>query len=539
MATPLSKLTIRGRIFALCAAIVTAMVAFQVVWFPAREINTLSEALGQKARSLSLVLSHSVGEALEYEDKDLMKRFFEGAKADPDFAGIAVTTAEGKAFLLEGEEAITTQLSGLDAERLTTEQLAMARAPIEREGKAIGYLSVALSTMNAQTSASAARQEVLLLGLGILAPTLLLGFLLARSSTRPFMAKLEELSEVAQAIADGDINRSVREEGSAELVRMSEAMNQANAAIRAAIGAQVEAEQKRALSAQQEARRNALLTMADDLESKVRGVVQSMDQMIASLSAQATEMNAVAAQTSAHSREASEHAERMSSNVNVVSDKARDLDAASNEIGQQVQLSTQSTSEAADVAISTQSVVEQLSRDTEQINEVLSLINEIAEQTNLLALNATIEAARAGDAGKGFAVVADEVKNLATKTQQATEQITARITNARKATEQTVASIHQIHSTINAVQDIAQLIAQRVATQMDTLHEVNHSVSSASAGSSQVGQYMQTLSQGALETQQAAQAVDETTHHLSRMSADLDATLSGFLGELRQGAAQG
>ncbi len=64
-----------------------------------------------------------------------------------------------------------------------------------------------------------------------------------------------------------------------------------------------------------------------------------------------------------------------------------------------------------------------LTRQTEEVNEILQMIENITSQTTLLALNASIEAARAGDAGKGFAVVADEIKKLASQTEEATSQV--------------------------------------------------------------------------------------------------------------------
>jgi PAS domain S-box-containing protein len=79
-----------------------------------------------------------------------------------------------------------------------------------------------------------------------------------------------------------------------------------------------------------------------------------------------------------------------------------------------------------------------LQQHTDSIGDVISIINGIAEQTNLLALNAAIEAARAGESGRGFAVVADEVRTLATRTQNAIQEIESSIERVQAAVAKTV-----------------------------------------------------------------------------------------------------
>lgn len=88
--------------------------------------------------------------------------------------------------------------------------------------------------------------------------------------------------------------------------------------------------------------------------------------------------------------------------------------------------------------------VEGLKSSTEQMETIVSLIQNVASQTSLLALNASIEAARAGEAGRGFAVVATEISNLAGQTQNATGEINDLIAGISKEIGEVVGAIHSL-----------------------------------------------------------------------------------------------
>ena len=89
-----------------------------------------------------------------------------------------------------------------------------------------------------------------------------------------------------------------------------------------------------------------------------------------------------------------------------------------------------------------QQLVDSLYQDTESVGEALNLIKQISDRTNLLALNAAIEAARAGESGRGFAVVAEEVRALASRTQQAAEDIERMLSRLRQGADQAVTAMH-------------------------------------------------------------------------------------------------
>ncbi|KJY82918.1 hypothetical protein TW81_12000 [Vibrio galatheae] len=131
----------------------------------------------------------------------------------------------------------------------------------------------------------------------------------------------------------------------------------------------------------------------------------------------------------------------------------------------------------------------EMKQESENIEGILEVITGIAEQTNLLALNAAIEAARAGEQGRGFAVVADEVRNLASKTQNSTEEIYRMIQSLQKISSSSVDIMHKNSETAREVVENSQQAATsllEISTAIDAVANMSEQIASAAQEQSHV-----------------------------------------------------
>ncbi|GDY24703.1 chemotaxis transducer [Agarivorans sp. Toyoura001] len=188
-----------------------------------------------------------------------------------------------------------------------------------------------------------------------------------------------------------------------------------------------------------------------ELSSSIEGISQKSEQTteVSKEQNQSVEMIAAAVtQMAAAIREVANNANQAAEEVNSVNAQTEQGQTITKQSVEHITLLSNTVQEASNV-------VESLSQDSDRIASVLDVIRGIAEQTNLLALNAAIEAARAGEQGRGFAVVADEVRNLASKTQQSTEDIQKMIEALQNGVMQAVEAINKGTSVAEGTVDLA------------------------------------------------------------------------------------
>ncbi|OLS61122.1 methyl-accepting chemotaxis protein [Pseudomonas putida] len=179
--------------------------------------------------------------------------------------------------------------------------------------------------------------------------------------------------------------------------------------------------------------------------------------------------------------------------------------------------------------------IKRLGESSQEIGDIVNLIDDIADQTNILALNAAIQASMAGEAGRGFAVVADEVQRLAERSSSATRQIEALVRAIQVDTNEAVISMEQTTAEVvrgaRLAQDAGVALAE-IEGVSQTLAELILSISDAAqlqtSSAGQISHTMAIIQQITSQTSSGSTATAESIGNLARMASEMRRSVSGF-----------
>jgi methyl-accepting chemotaxis protein len=273
--------------------------------------------------------------------------------------------------------------------------------------------------------------------------------------------------------------------------------------------------------------------LADAFETTVTAAVEEVAAAVTRMEAATRSMASLTEQAKTGSGAVASACTQASDAVHSAAAAAETLTASLSGIATQVAGASSVADKAVEEVRHTDETMRSLATATQQIGEVVDLIQAIAGQTNLLALNATIEAARAGDSGKGFAVVASEVKNLASQTAHATDQIRSQIDGVRRAAAEAVEAMQHIGSTIAQVGEAAGTISAAVERQGAATQGMAGDMSHAVAGTSDVSTNIKAVMCTSAEAGSTAAEMLASVDALSRQSTQLRSQVAEFLSRIR------
>lgn len=223
------------------------------------------------------------------------------------------------------------------------------------------------------------------------------------------------------------------------------------------------------------------------------------------------------------------------SNASNTAEVAKNAGLAAKEGGQVIRNTIEGMNRIANVVTKAARTVQDLGKSSDQIGQIVQVINDIADQTNLLALNAAIEAARAGEQGRGFAVVADEVRKLAERTTKATKEIAEMIKQIQLETKGAVDSIEEGAVEVERGKELAakaedslgQIISGSEEV-VDRAMQVAAASEEQSAAAEQISKNIEIINNVTQESAAGTQQIAKAAEDLNRLTEKLLSLISRF-----------
>lgn len=300
--------------------------------------------------------------------------------------------------------------------------------------------------------------------------------LLVKNITRTLGGDPNYAAEVVQQVADGDLNVAIKLANNDNRSLLASIANMQQK-LRTIVGE---------ISSYAEQVAAASTELAQTSEQANAGVQTQVEE----LNASATAMTQMTATLEEVARSTLDTANASSTALSTADDGRVAVDATLRSIeslGKEMELVTES--------------INTLKSDSDQIDNILTVIEGIAEQTNLLALNAAIEAARAGEAGRGFAVVADEVRGLASRTMTSTAEIQAMIERLQTGSDQAVRVVNKS--------------MQGTLSSIESAQEMNVKLTDIVGAVQNIDQYAQQIASATEEQTQVSRDLNQSIHRIN------------------------
>jgi twitching motility protein PilJ len=292
------------------------------------------------------------------------------------------------------------------------------------------------------------------------------------------------------------------------------------------------------------------------IADSINYAIEALRDLVTTINQSAIKLDAAAKQTQAtathmadasetqlkQASDATESIARMAVSIEAVSgDAERAADVARHSVdvahkgGAAVRRTIEGMNAIRETIQDTSKRIKRLGESSQEIGNIIELINDIAEQTNILALNASIQASMAGEAGRGFAVVADEVQRLSERAANATRQIEVLVKTIQSDTNEAVTSMER--STTDVVG--GALLAENAGAALDEIESVSNQIANLvqnisrtardqATAATDITRNMNVLREVSVQTAEATGATSASIGKLADLATQLRNSVAGF-----------
>ena len=279
-----------------------------------------------------------------------------------------------------------------------------------------------------------------------------------------------------------------------------------------------------------------------DLVSRINDASQQVAQESQSTASTAQQLSAASAQQADDITNTTERVQKMSQSMEAMSGEARrSAEVARSSVdvakrgAQAVRDTIRGMDDMREQIQETSKRIKRLGESSQQIGEIVGLIDDISEQTNILSLNAAIQAAMAGEAGRGFAVVADEVQRLAERSAEATKQISDLVKNIQSDTNEAVTSMERATQgvvdgtrladaagqALGEIESVSEQLSNLISGMAETAQEQSEAATDVSSQMTQIRDVTNATSRDARQTA-------ESIGKLTNLARELSESVAGF-----------
>ena len=377
----------------------------------------------------------------------------------------------------------------------------------DSSGKIIGIWYVGASKKFLDNINSSFKIQIAFSGIVIILISLIIAYIVSRNISVP----IRKLKEVVEKAEQGDLTHEAIINSHDEVGILAKSFNKMTANTKQVISEIIAASEKVAVTAHDfsenasnMARSNQEVNNAIEEVAKgntkqtqdIAEVVKIMDRLGGSINTIAQGAGQQAEKVNSTSMSVGRMVtgvEEVATSAISAADSAEETTQVASQGGQAVEKAVSGMENMKAKVFEVAHKIKELGGQSQQIGEIIQVIDDIAEQTNLLALNAAIEAARAGEHGKGFAVVADEVRKLAERSGKATKEIAELINTIQGGTENAVLAMdegtQEVENGVGLAADAGKAlerIISNVAKTNDEIHKISLSAQQISEHSAEV-----------------------------------------------------